>query len=210
MTTPTAHPDAFGLRIPPSWEEIDLNPATRDATLAATVGRRIDEAPELRPHRTDLVRLFRNLARTAYDAGGRYCAVFAQPAGEGVIPGAITVTALPQPPAESGLSPLDAIVDQLHRAPTPDGDGLWQSTRITELEHAGAAVQVFGVQDVDLNEAGYQLRCVTLSTFVPTGDHVLLVTGTSPAIDLADALLDLFGAVTGTLTLHELGPDEQA
>lgn len=210
MTTSTDHPDAFGLRLPPGWEEIDLDPTTRDAALARTVERRISEVPDLRPHRADMVRLFRNLARTAYGAGGRYCAVFAQPAGDGVIPGALTVTALPALPSEAGLSALDAIVDELHRSPGPEGEGLWQSTRITEIEDIGPAVQVFGVQDVDLNESGARLRCVTLSTFVPVGEHVLLVAGTSPAIDLADPLLELFGAVTATLTLHTLGPGADA
>lgn len=205
----SAPADAFGLRIPPEWEEIDVHPRTRDAAIAASVGRRITEVPELRPHRTELVRLWRNLAAKTYDAGGRYCAIFAQPAGEGVIPGAVTVTALPAAPAEPGLSAVDAIIDQLQRSPARQGDETWQSTRIVDIEGAGPAVQVFGVEDIDLNESGYQLRCVVLSTFIPAGEHVLLVTGTSPATDLVDPLLELFGAITATLTLHTLGPEEQ-
>lgn len=217
MTEPTgtasagpAPTDAFGLRVPPSWQEVDLRPRTRDAAVVDLVNRRVAEVPELREHRTELVRFLRNLASQAWDGGARYCAMFAEPAGDGIIPGALTVTALPRPPAGSGESVVDAIVDQLQRTPGPAAGGdTWRSVTTTELPETGPAVQVFGVQDVELNDSGYQLRAVVMQTFVPTDTGVLLVAGTSPAVDLAEPLLEMFSAVTGTLTLHRLGPEEE-
>ncbi|MEV7971607.1 hypothetical protein [Cellulomonas sp. NPDC089187] len=201
-------PNAFGITVPPSWEEIDLRPLTRDAAVRHMVDKRVQEAPELREHRTEMVRFLRNTVAQAWDSGAKFCAVFSEPAGEGVIPGTLTVTFLPPAPARPGEAMVDAITDQLQQSPAPAGEGVWQTLTMTELSQAGTAVQVYGVRDIDLNHEGYQVRAVVMNTFIPTDAGVLLVAGTSPALDVADALFELFAAVTDTLTLHALGPEE--
>jgi hypothetical protein len=50
-----------------------------------------------------------------------------------------------------------------------------------------------------------QAPFVFTNTYVPTTTAVLLVAGVSPAVDLADPLLQLFAKVSDSLTVHQNG-----
>jgi hypothetical protein len=73
-------PALFSLRLPASWFELDVRPATRDGSIAAAVAERVVTQPDLREHRTELTRVLRRQARDAWEAGAIYCACFAMAA----------------------------------------------------------------------------------------------------------------------------------
>lgn len=189
----------FSLSIPDSWFELDVNRATRDANIKLLIESRVREQPELWEHRAALIKVLRRQARDAADAGAIYCACFVMVLEESAIPGAITVSVIATPPAGSGV---DAIAETLPtREAREDGD-LWMSRSIVNLEGIGCVPRSQGVVDVAMPDGSGSIRSIVMHTFVPLdSDRILLVAAASPAIDLAEPLLELFDAVTGTLSL---------
>lgn len=201
----------YALRVPGSWFEVDVRPATRAASAAELVNRRITDLPELRERRADIVRLVRNQAAAAWDAGAVYCAVMAEPVADGLLPACVTVSFLPGPvdassDAEDRLSPLMTTLTT--KVAKSEGDP-WTEVTTVELPEAGTAARSFGVEDVEDPETGSgpglsrSVRVVTMQTYVPLPDvnRVAVVTCSSPALEVAPALLDVFDAITGTFRL---------
>lgn len=193
---------AFALTVPDSWFELDVRPATRDARIATLVQERVRDVPELFERRTELTRLLRRQARAAWDAGAVYCACFAMVVDDALIPGSLTVSIIPPPP--SGSSP-DDVAELL--AVRDGDDGTWQHRSVVDLDGIGRVARSAGVVDVDLPGGEGRLRTILMQTFVPVdAERMLLVAAASPAIDLAEPLLELFDVVTGTLALVEGAP----
>lgn len=189
----------FGLSVPDSWFELDLIRSSRDANIKLLVESRVREQPELWEHRAALIKVLRRQAREASDAGAIYCACFVMVLEESVIPGAITVSIIPRPPAGTTA---DAIAELLpFREAEKDGDP-WMSRSMVEIHGIGRVPRSQGVVDVELPNRSGTLRSLVMHTFVPLdADRLLLVAGGSPAVDLAAVLLELFDAVTSTLSL---------
>lgn len=189
----------FSIRVPESWFELDVRPATRDGNITLLVEQRIREVPELWEHRGELVRLLRRQARDAWESGAVYCACFALVLDDSVVPGSITVSVIPPPPAGAGA---EAIAEQLPtRDAAEDGDR-WMSRSMVDLEGIGRVPRSQGVTDVRLPDGSGWIRMIVMQTFIPLDSQRLLLVGAaSPAVDLAEPLLELFDAVTGTLVL---------
>ena len=194
-----APPAGFALAVPQSWFELDVRPATRDASIRALVESRVREQPELWERRNELVRLLRRQARDAAEAGAVYCACFVMVTGDSVVPGSISVSVIPPPPGGTGL---DAVAESLPtREAVADGEP-WMTRRVVELPGIGRVARSEGVTDVELPGGRGWIRSIVMRTFVPVdAERLLLVAAASPALDLVEPLLELFDAVTGTLTL---------
>lgn len=191
----------FVLTLPDSWFELDVRPATRDASIRSLVESRVREQPELWEHRSALVKVLRRQARDAFESGAVYCGCFVMVLDESVIPGAVTVSVIPPPP--SGNS-LDAIVDELPNREAHEDGGTWMSRSVVDLPGIGRVPRSQGVMDVPLPDASGWIRTLVMRTFVPLdANRLLLLSAASPAIDLAGPLLELFDAVTSTLELTE-------
>jgi hypothetical protein len=204
----------YAIDVPGSWFEVDVRPATRAASAADLVNRRITDLPELRERRADIVRLVRNQAAAAWDAGAVYCAVMAEPVADGLLPACVTASFLPGPAdADSGapdrLTPLLSTFRT--KAARAEGDP-WTKVATLDLPHAGTAARTYGVEDVEDPDAGSataggltrSVRVVIMQTYVPVPDvnRIAVVTCSSPAVEVAPALLDVFDAITGTFRLR--------
>lgn len=195
----------YTIRVPGSWFEVDVRPATRAASATDLVNARITDLPELRERRADIVRLVRKQAADAWDAGAVYCAVMAEPVADGLLPACVTVSFVAGPAdarsdAEDRLGPLLA---PLKPRPAKGEDDPWTEVTTLELPEAGPAARAYGVEDVEDPASGRALRVVTMQTFVPLPDvnRVAIVSCSSPAVEVAPALIDVFDAVTGTFRL---------
>jgi hypothetical protein len=203
----------YALSVPGSWFEVDVRPATRAASAADLVHRRLTDLPELRERRADIVRLLRNQAAAAWDAGAVYCAVMAEPVADGLLPACVTVSFLPGPAdansdAEDRLPSLMSTFRQ--KTARHDGDP-WTNVTTVDLPRAGTAARTYGVEDVEDPDSGSgghggpvrSVRVVTMQTYVPVPDvnRVAVVTCSSPAVEVAPALLDVFDAITGTFRM---------
>jgi hypothetical protein len=77
------------------------------------------------------------------------------------------------------------------------------------LPAIGRVARSQGVTDVPIPGGSGWIRTTVMHTYVPIdGDRLLLLAAGSPAIDLTEPLLELFDAVTSTLTLVSDGEDQ--
>jgi hypothetical protein len=95
-----------------------------------------------------------------------------------------------------------AIADSLRTVtPRREGDS-WRKVTTVDIPEAGLAARTFGVEDVPVAPGDSRtLRMALTQTYIPvpgTADQVVLVSGASPVLDLAEAFHDIFDAVTGT------------
>ncbi|MCA1704959.1 MAG: hypothetical protein LC808_17530, partial [Actinobacteria bacterium] len=93
----------------------------------------------------------------------------------------------------------EVIASQLTSVAPIEGAAQWQRVDVVEIP-AGRAVRVQGVEALDLG--GQSVDCVVMQTLVPVpdGPGVLNVVATSPQVELAESMLDLFDAISSTLT----------
>lgn len=204
----------FAVTVPPSWFELDLAPATRDRALSALVEQRVRDQPELREHRSTVSRLLRQQARAAWDSGARFCACMVEPADEGPITASVTVSVVPGPLGvrPGGQEQLDALLAPLAPKTAAHDDDTWRRVAAVELPDGVQAARAWGVEDVDLPQDAGWVRVVSLLQLVPVPgtDRVLVLACSSPVLPLADALIDLFHAVSDTLVVVRAVPVEPA
>jgi hypothetical protein len=207
---------AFGLRIPETWFEFDVWRATRTGDLARMVDERLTQLPELRPHRSLILRGLRQLAEDAERRGAIYCAAAADRVDDdGMLLASLMVFSTAGMP-EPALNTVEAIAAQLiatggpTTGPNGAGSAPWREVRVIELE-AGRAVRVRGVTALESPDGTRTLPVVSMQTLIPIpgSDDILDVVLTSPVVSMAEGLLDLFDAISATLT-WEPGPEPGA
>ncbi|MFE2050364.1 hypothetical protein ACFXAS_17875 [Streptomyces sp. NPDC059459] len=205
MTVPEdsnmAPPADYRLLMPEGWFRLDIDPERRERSVDALVNRRFegtDNVPHIkRQLRQDLLAQ----AAAAFREGGIELYLSLQQAGPLTIPASLLIIFLPAP--SSGTSPsLEAVANRL----ASDGQS---EVEILELA-AGPAVRVRratgGPEQAPPaglpGEAEEALPSVTLDyqVSVPgTGSYVLM-TFSTPLVQIADAMVELFDAVAGSLT----------
>lgn len=195
----------FSLRVPPNWFELDVHPASRDASARELVRERVAQVPELESRRGEITKVLRDQAASAWDAGAVYCAGMVEPVADGVLPASVTVFLLPGPLGASSDEPdrLTALLPALTSKDAKDENDTWTRVQTLTLEGCGPAARTYGIEDVE-PEPGKPLRVAQMQTFIPIPNvnRVLLVSCSSPAVAVAEGLFDLFDALTGTVRLE--------
>ncbi|MGW0969713.1 hypothetical protein [Streptomyces sp. NPDC002516] len=210
MTTRSTSPESpglssgFSLSVPDSWWEFDIRPEGRDATVRALVDERIREVPELAEYRGDLAAVLRRMAKEAYDSGAVYMGCMAENF-EGVpLTATLTVSVLGARNKQGVALSTDprAIAESLRTVTARREGDAWRTVTTVDIPHVGVAARTFGVEDVPVAQGDTRtLRMVLTQTYIPvpgTTDKVVVVSGASPVLDLAEAFHDIFDAVTGT------------
>ncbi|WP_329186628.1 MULTISPECIES: hypothetical protein [unclassified Streptomyces] len=202
--TAAALPVGVSLSVPESWWEFDIRPEGRDATVRALVDDRVRELPELAPYRSDLATMLRRMAKDAHDSGAVYMGCMAENLDGVPLSATITVSVVGAKDKQGAALSTDprAIADSL-RTITPRREGdVWRTVTTVEIPEIGLAARTFGVEDVPVAQGDTRtLRMVLTQTYIPvpgTTDQVVLVSGASPVLDLAEAFHDIFDAVTST------------
>jgi hypothetical protein len=202
MTAPVLPGPGFAVTVPPSWFEVDLAPATRDAAIACLVDDRVRDSAELRPHRSAITGLLREQARQAWEAGARWCAVMVEPTDEGPITASATVSVVPGPLGQTAGTAAHAAALLAPLAPktAASEDDTWRDVVPVDLDGVPGA-RAWGVEDVDLPEDRGWVRTVSLQQLlpVPGSDRVVLLACSSPVLPLADVLHDLFAAIADSV-----------
>lgn len=192
-------PPGFALRVPESWLEFDVWRATRTGDLARLLDARIAQSPELGPYRGALLKALRQAASEAERHGALFCATSSDLVEDaGMLAAIVMVFQTDGAPDPAGNTP-EAIAGQLSAVSQVDGAAQWQRVEIVEIP-AGRAVRVYGVEAANLG--GRSVDCVVMQTLIPVpdGHGVLNVVVTTPQVELAEAMLDLFDAISSTLT----------
>jgi len=191
----------FAITVPGSWFELDLAPATRDESLRVLVEDRVRGNQDLWESRQSIVRILREEAARAWDSGAAYAACLAHPTDDGPITASLTVSLVRGP---VGAGDLQDLLGTLRTVPrTEDG----RFTSVTTVGLGGSAddcARAYGVDDLPV--AGGYVRTVFMQTFVRVAgmNKYFVVSAGSPVVPLAEELLDLFDAITGTFRVVPL------
>ncbi|MFF9027366.1 hypothetical protein [Streptomyces iakyrus] len=204
MTRQDSTPVGMSLSVPESWWEFDIRPEGREATIRALVDERVRETPELAPYRADVTTMLRKMAKDAHESGALYMGCMAENFDGIPLSATVTVSVLGARNKQGvALSTDPRAIAETLRSITPRREGdAWRKVTTVEIPDVGPAARTYGVEDVPVAEGDARtLRMVLTQTYVPlpgATDKVVLVSGASPVLDLADAFHDIFDAVTST------------
>jgi hypothetical protein len=195
----TVAPAGFTLRVPASWYEFDVWRATHTSDLARLVDARIAEAPELVPRRGALLKLLREAAAEAERQGAVFCAAMVDRLGDAGMLLATVMVFHTAPSPDPTDDSVEVMAGQVSSVAAVEGSSTWRRVEIVETP-AGRALRLSGVETADLEERD-PVPCVVMQTLlpVPDGQGVLNVVLTSPQVELADSMLELFEAISETL-----------
>ncbi|MFE0371148.1 hypothetical protein [Streptomyces tendae] len=203
MSTPST-PVGVSLSVPESWWEFDIRPEGREATIGALVEERLAETPELAPYRADLTAMLRKMAKDAHDSGALYLGCMAENFDGVPLTATVTVSVLGAKNKQGVALSTDprAIADSLRTITARREGDAWRKVTTVDIPEVGPAARTYGVEDVPVAPGDSRtLRMALTQTYIPvpgTTDRVVLVSGASPVLDLAEAFHDIFDAVTGT------------
>ncbi|KAF3469726.1 hypothetical protein GL259_22630 [Streptomyces sp. Tu 3180] len=196
----TAPPADYELLLPEGWFRVHIDPESRERSVDALLDRRfagLDNAPHIKRRlRDDLLAQ----ATAAFRDGGIELYLSFQQAGPLTVPASLLVTLLHPAPGRSLPSPQD-ISDRLAADTAAD-------VSVVELA-AGTAVRTrrsTGQPDASApagtpGSPDDALPSVTLDYQVPVPgtEAQLLLTFSTPLVQIADAMVELFDAVAGSL-----------
>ncbi|MEU9344410.1 hypothetical protein AB0D74_24760 [Streptomyces sp. NPDC048278] len=196
MTTTPTPPSDYQLMLPSGWFRVSLEPERRERSVDALVKRQFSGADDV-PHLRQLLRKeMLERATDAYDAGGIELYLSLQRAATLTIPASLLITLLP--PSSGGAPSLSELATGL------GGDG--RTASLVELA-AGTALRLRRDPQAapvapPTTEEDYALPSVTLDYQLPVPGAAahLLLTFSTPLLQIADAMVELFDAVAGSLT----------
>jgi hypothetical protein len=202
------NPSAFQLRVPESWLEFDIWRATRTGDLARLVDARIEQTPQLRRYRGALLKALRQAAEEAERGGALYCAAMSELVEDSGMLAAVAMVFKTAGAPDPADNTAEMIAGQVSAVAQRDGTAEWRRVEVVEIP-AGRAVRVYGVEAVDFGSQ--TVDCVVMQTLIPfpDGSAVLNIALTSPQVELTEPMLDLFDAISSTLswTFDEHGED---
>ncbi|MGY1500201.1 hypothetical protein ACW4TU_27080 [Streptomyces sp. QTS52] len=196
-------PADYQLLLPEGWFRVNITPERREQSVDALVERQfkgIDNAPQIKAQaRQEMLAQ----AAKAFEEGGIELYLSLQQAGPLTVPASLLV-ALGFPPQGGRLPALDDIAGRL----AAEGKAS-REVSVVELA-AGPALRVRDEYDPARDhppvptekEAELALPSVTLDyqVQVPRAEAILLLTFSTPLVQIADAMVDLFDAVAGSLS----------
>ena len=197
--------DAILMLTPPDgWDEIPLDPKSRNEHIT----RMLAPLRQVMANGKALERPLHTMIERAYDdawrSGVRY-AITTRPDPQSLfnIMATFMVALLP-PSTPDGMNQLDAIAELLavEQGSLDDGERLdMASVMLDGFGQAAQAAEIRFVTDAQGNRTDHMIA--RLRTFIPWEDHVIVTTGITPQVDLADTLFELFARITGTVSVRE-------
>lgn len=183
---------------PGTWITLDLDPATRTGSIARAVEQHTGSGPSEEPRRAELKAALERVAADAQGQGGVYAALLSdviegRPVAASLIVSLRTGSSASAP---AGLT-RGLIAEGLRRV--LDGHG---TTEVRELP-VGPAVRVRKRVRADVPMAeGLAAEVETVQWFVPLpdGQHLVLLSFSTPTVGLAEPFGELFDAIAATLS----------
>ncbi|MFD3842087.1 hypothetical protein ACFWWC_38430 [Streptomyces sp. NPDC058642] len=204
VTSPRQPAAGISLSVPESWWEFDVRPEGREATIRTLVDERVRATPELEPYRADLTAMLRKMAKDAQESGAIYLGCMAENFDGVPLTATVTVSVVGAKNQQGvALSTDPRVIAESLSTVTPRREGdAWRKVTTVDIPEVGTAARTFGVEDVPVEQGDSRtLRMVMTQTYIPvpgTTDQIVLVSGASPVLDLAEAFHDIFDAVTST------------
>lgn len=191
----SAPPTGFSLRLPESWYDLSVAGESDENAIARRVWEHCQVAGFDEQQAGKLTASVRRSARQARDAGALHAAGTFEVYEDGLLVASIVVAKVTPPVNGDVIGALTTLGD------TAAPSGTWYRIGTEQLPGLGRIARVHGVQDV--THEGETIRTALMQTVVrlPGSTDVLVVTASSPNVDAADELFELFAAITDTLQL---------
>ncbi|WP_432094249.1 hypothetical protein [Streptomyces sp. bgisy100] len=200
----TIERSGFHIKVPKSWWEFDIRPASRDDTIRQLVNERVRQRPELAEHRDAFTWFLQKAAGDAWQSGALYCGCMAESfGGAAPVTASVTVSVIGARTGDGEILPTDPQLIAQQISPRPakrDGDA-WREVTTVEIPQVGPVARTYGIEDVTVPGDERTVRAVLMQTFIPVPGQegtVALVSGSSQVLDLADSFFDMFDAITST------------
>jgi hypothetical protein len=195
----------FTLVPPEGWQEIRLDPGHREQQLIMALAPMSSIVPNWVQVYPQVRRQLAGAYAQAWDGGVRY-AIATRPDPIGVANIMATYMVAVLPPADPlNESDLDAIQEMLAEEQGSLLQGESQDLSYVNLPYIGKAIQAASVKHLSDGVGNSSDAYVaTLRTFIPVRDSVIVATGITPQVDLADVLFQLFAHITSTLQIHDI------
>jgi len=198
--SPRAQTGPVGVRfaLPAAWYELDLDPATRAASLAHLVRRRLGGGsdPDAVAARRELTARLRRSARAAAEGGSTYAALCDHVVAGVPLSASLLVALLPVP-RHGPLTPAGLVslltATRAAGAVDPAGAPSRPPVRVVELP-AGVAARVRSTEPVE----GTRTLQVQYLLPVPGATRVAVLTFATPNVAYGEPFEELFDAVART------------
>lgn len=193
------------LIVPPAWFDLDLDPATRRASIDRMLAERAAGAAEM-PFVADLAVLLERQAAEAHERGAVRAAMFSEELGGERVSAALVVVVVEgrgDTCATAGSDAGGRVALAWGLAEVLGGEG---TTELCSLG-AGPAVRVRRRATNELPGGG-QVPVESVQYFVPfpDGRDLVLLSFSTPSLGLADAFAEVFDAMAGTLSWNAMDP----
>lgn len=202
----TGEPAHYKLRYPGSWWYLDLDPSTRDASIRRRIEHQAKGIPQLSRERLDgLIRDTRRTAREAYGRGALQAAGMVRfPGGDAMLSATSVVLRMPVPDDQSA-DLAEVLFGAGMQAGGPQSSGYPpREVELVELPKVGPVGRIASVEDIDYK--GKPVPTALLHTLfpIPGRREYLLVSSSTPNVDLKDQFFEVFDAIAGTLRFVEV------
>ncbi|MFC8130110.1 hypothetical protein [Streptomyces sp. NPDC057302] len=202
----TGAPAHYKLRYPGSWWYLDLDPSSRDASIRRRIEHQAKGFPQLSRERLDgLIRDTRRTAREAYSRGALQAAGMVRfPGGDAMLSATSVVLRMPVPEDQSA-DLAEVLFGAGMQAGAPQSSGYPpREVELLELPGVGPVGRIASVEDID--HKGTPVRTALLHTLFPIPDRreYLLVSSSTPNVELKDQFFEVFDAIAGTLRFVEI------
>ncbi|WP_258308296.1 hypothetical protein [Streptomyces sp. NWU339] len=148
--------------------------------------------------------MLRKMAKDAHDSGAVYLGCMAENFDGVPLSATVTVSVLGAKNEQGVALSTDprTIAESLGTITARREGDAWRKVTTVDIPDVGTAARTYGVEDVPVARGDSRtLRMVLTQTYIPvpgTTEQVVLVSGASPVLDLAEAFHDIFDAVTST------------
>ena len=190
---------------PQGWHEIEVDPKHREIEIERQLGQLRYVVPSWRTVYPALRRYLVKAYADAWKSGVRYAiATDIDPDDAVQVMATFMIAQLPQASVLGDLDDeLDAVIETLSSEQAELGDGEFMSLQKVNLPKMGTAVQAQSITSlVDDKGDKTDRHVASLRTFIPYGEHVFVVTGATPQIDIADVLFNWFASMTDTVSIE--------
>ncbi|NKI42408.1 hypothetical protein [Streptomyces physcomitrii] len=204
MTEPheaSATPADYRLLLPEGWFRLALEEERRAASVEALVDRQLRGADHLAYLRPQLRAELMARAEESYRGGGIELYLSLQQAGALTIPASLLVTLLRPEPGRA-LPRLDDLAQELAAEAQPGREVSMEKTAAGRALRVRREIRTEEETQQGEKQEQYAFDSVTVDyqLDIPGGQGQLLLTFSTPLVQLAEAMTELFDAIGGSLT----------
>ncbi|MEU6732823.1 hypothetical protein ABZ929_06395 [Streptomyces physcomitrii] len=204
MTEPheaSATPADYRLLLPEGWFRLALEEERRAASVEALVDRQLRGADHLAYLRPQLRAELMARAAESYRGGGIELYLSLQQAGALTIPASLLVTLLRPEPGRA-LPRLDDLARELAAEAQPGREVSMEKTAAGRALRVRREIRTEEETQQGEKQEQYAFDSVTVDyqLDIPGGQGQLLLTFSTPLVQLAEAMTELFDAIGGSLT----------